>query len=331
VGEKEWKKPMCGLFGLIRNQACDPSLASDTFLALGSLAEERGTHAGGLAMALGGPAADRGDPAPGPRGAGAGVNSRADVTSGGWRVVKGHGAFGGVWRPSLRDPLDAAPAVLGHTRFATQGVVGHLSNASPLRVGGLIGTHNGDIDVSRLRDRFTLPEGEGHTDTEVLLMALDQAAGAIEPTLEVLSAAVGRTALVWTDRRRPRTVMLARTALSPLAVAFDAHGNLYWASNPGWFARTARHSGAPIPVGGVTPLTEGTLLVAEFADGRPRLTQRYGFTATARTLDEELAPRVAYLGFSHADKSADQKLLRHRTVADRARAEADAAPPELVP
>lgn len=304
---------MCGLFGLIRNQLCDPSPASETLLALGVLAEERGTHAAGLAMATGG--------APGAADGAAGntappVNALPDLTANGWRVVKGDGVFRGVWRPALRTPLDRAPAVLGHTRFATQGAVGRFPNSSPLRVGRIIGTHNGDIDVPRLRDRFPLRDPAGQTDTEVLLQALDQARGAIRPTLEVLAAAVGRTALAWTDRRRPHTVTLARTALSPLSFTFDGLGNLYWASNPAWFTAAARQSGVEMDPDRVVRMPEGSLVLLDHAGGRPRIAQWHRFRATARHLDEELAPRVAYLGFSPADRTADRLLADHATVSD---------------
>lgn len=302
---------MCGLFGFIRNQSSDPSPVSDTFLALGLLAEERGTHAAGLAMATA-----HGTPTPTVRGD---RNDLPDVTADGWRVVKGHGPFRRVWRPRLRDSLNLAPAVLGHTRFATQGAIGHLPNACPLRVGKTIGTHNGDIDVVRLRSRFTLPAPVGRTDTESLLLALDRAAGDIAETLEVLAAAVGRTALVWTDHRRPRTVMLARTAVSPLAVALDPHGNFFWATNPAWFTAAVDSAGGALSRSDVTPLLEGTLLVVDYTGGQPRIAERHTFAATARHLDEDLAPRVAYLGFDHADRVADQNRLTHRTVPDHVR------------
>ncbi|MEU5421447.1 hypothetical protein [Streptomyces sp. NPDC020667] len=300
---------MCGLFGFIRNEACgDPSRASVMCFQLGALAEERGTDAAGLAMATGATATVASP-----------VVSRRDMHAGGWRVVKGAGPFRKIWDPKLTDVLDRAPAVLGHTRWATQGDTRRLANSSPLQVGQLIGTHNGDVDALDLQSAYELPDPTGQTDTEVLMQALDQAGGVIAATLQVLESALGRAALAWTDRRWPNLVMLARTAVSPLAVAVDDDGNLFWASNPGWFPVAARRSGVRIQRERIWLMPEGTLLLVDYSTGAPLLAGRHRFTATARTRDDRLAPIVAYRGFSKGDRAADQKLINHRTLPDPVR------------
>jgi glucosamine 6-phosphate synthetase-like amidotransferase/phosphosugar isomerase protein len=300
---------MCGLFGVIRNEACDPSRASAMCVALGHLAEERGIDAAGLAMAT---------TTPSKRLAGRPNVSRRNVKSGGWRIVKDALPFGDVWNPSLLPDLDAAPAVLGHTRWATQGDVTRLANASPLQVGQLIGTHNGDVETLGLRIAYELPTPTGQTDTEVLYQALDQAAGVIHPTLDVLQATIGRAALVWTDRRWPQLMFLARTAVSPLAIAVDDKGNLYWASNPGWFRDAADACGVRIARDRIWLMPEGTLLLVDFASGSPRRAGNYTFPATARARDDRLASLVAYRGFTNADRRADQKVCGHLTKPERA-------------
>jgi hypothetical protein len=81
---------MCGLFGLSRAAgARHPEWASDAFVTLGVLAEERGADSAGVALF-------------GPQRA---INIvtrtiQGDVTDGGCRVVKGLGRFTDVWRPS---------------------------------------------------------------------------------------------------------------------------------------------------------------------------------------------------------------------------------------
>lgn len=94
---------MCGLFGMVRSPfAADPGRASDVFVMLGALAEERGTGSAGLAL-LGAQ--------PGLGGAG----------GAGCRVVSGRGGFSGVWRPELLSELDRAAVAIGHTRRAAPG------------------------------------------------------------------------------------------------------------------------------------------------------------------------------------------------------------------
>ncbi|MGW1616030.1 class II glutamine amidotransferase [Streptomyces sp. NPDC002285] len=309
---------MCGLFGVIRNQTCDPTRATIMCAALGQMAEERGKDSAGLAFATGETQQLNRRP----------VNNRRDVTAGGWRTVKGPGRFRDVWKSAYISALDAAPVALGHTRWATQGRT-TLVNSSPLQVGQLIGTHNGDVDAWRLRAEYDLPRATGETDTEVLYQALDQAGGIIMPTLDVLESTVGRAALVWTDRRWPQLVMLARTAVSPLSVAVDTDGNLYWASNPGWFRKAAR--AADVTIKKILMVPEGTLMMVDYSSGSPVPVDTRRFTATARAKDDRLAHIVAYRGFSIEDQAADEKVCRHRTLREPQRSRSVLPPLWLSP
>lgn len=283
---------MCGLFGLMRSPgARHPEWASDAFVALGTLAEERGVDSAGVAL-FG---------APGP------ISVRTptiqgDVTDGGCRLVKGRGRFTSVWRPGLLPDLDRAPIALGHTRWATQGSPSRLVNAGPLLAGSLVGTHNGDVEAAELRSRFALPPAAGGTDSEVIFQAL--AAG--HRPVTVLSALHGRAALVWADRARPGRLHLARGALSPLCVAVDAERNLYWASNPGWLHTVERHTRVRFRSGVL--IREGTYLTVE--DGEMHGTT---FTPTARPGDL-LMPDKVWLGFSARDRENDFAQRRHRVA-----------------
>ncbi|HEX2317130.1 MAG TPA: hypothetical protein VHJ17_25515, partial [Thermomonospora sp.] len=225
---------MCGLFGMLRSPTAEHrEWASDAFVALGALAEERGDDSAGVALFTGRPV-ESGTPVP---------TDAPDLSVDGCRIVKGRGRFSGVWNADLLPLLDHAPLALGHTRWATQGSPYELADASPLAVpgpgAGLVGTHNGDVDAGLLRARFGPGRGTGGTDSEQILRALAGRHTPAEVT-EVLAALVGRAALAWVDRARPDRVRLARAALSPLVVAVDAEGNLYWASNPRWFREVAR-------------------------------------------------------------------------------------------
>lgn len=95
------------------------------------------------------------------------------------------GAFSQLPVPKLVDDIAAADTVIGHTRAATQGAV-VLANASPMRVGRLIGAHNGDINA----------DVRGRTDSHVLLAALGAAEDGAAAT-NVLAGVNGRVALVW--------------------------------------------------------------------------------------------------------------------------------------
>jgi hypothetical protein len=194
---------MCGLFGLVRSPfADDPGRASDVFVALGALADERGPDAAGLAFfgawpGLGGQ---------GLGGQGLGGQSLGGQSLGGRRtgVVKGRGSFARVWRPELLPELDRTPVVLGHTHRDAPGSVRPDDRARILRL-------------------------------------LAGCAGPSEVT-GVLETLAGRAALVWVDRDRPTEVHLARAALSPLTVAVDTDQNIYWASDPRWFQEAQRHT-----------------------------------------------------------------------------------------
>lgn len=305
--EKKGNDHMCGLFGLIRSpEARDPSRASRILLELGRLAQERGRDAAGLAWAA--------TPDWPETTALKTVMAKREVTVGGWRVLKGTTPFHGVWRGRLRPELDEAAVVIGHTRWATQGAADKVINASPLLVGHLVGTHNGDISAMAARHEFGLWRQVGDTDTEVLLQALDGTGGVVGDMVHVLESVKGRAALAWADHRWPGMVMLARAALSPLALARDLDGNLFWASNPDWFARAAVRARTTIPRSRVWLAPEGTLLCVDVTEG-PCLADLVRFTPTARPGDERI-PFAVWRGFTKSDRAADEELLNHRLSAE---------------
>ncbi|RFS84472.1 hypothetical protein D0T12_12900 [Actinomadura spongiicola] len=304
---------MCGLFGVVRSPfADDPGRASDVFVALGALAEERGTDSAGLAL-LGGWPGLAGRP-----------GGERPEPGGGCRVVKGRGRFSGVWRSEFLPELDRAPVVLGHTRWATQGSTAEPNNAGPLVVAGadgpsttggaiVVAAHNGDIDAAGLRSRFPLPPAAGTTDSEPIFQALAGCEGPSDVT-GVLEALVGRAALVWVDRDRPTEVHLARAALSPLTVAVDTDQNIYWASNPRWFREVQEHTRVTFVT--VVMLREGTYLKVgmEHRPGRrdvPDVLATATFLPTAR--DTDMDDRV-WTGFTADDEECDRAGLLHRVV-----------------
>jgi glutamine---fructose-6-phosphate transaminase (isomerizing) len=292
---------MCGLFGLLRCPGADHrERASAAFVLLGVLAEERGTDAAGVALLR---ARTEAVPAP------AGCARFSDVRFGGVRVAKAQGRFSRLWHPGLDGDLDRAAVAIGHTRWATQGGRG-LAAASPLLAGTLVGTHNGDVDAAALRALFGLRRGPGGTDSEAVFQALAGTRDAAGQAA-VLAAMRGRAALAWADRAQPRRVYLARAALSPLAVASDADGNLWWASNPQWLRVAQQETG--IRLTQLKLLAEGTYAVLAAGGGRVRMAGRRRFVPVARPSDVRFqAP--AWRGFTAADRLAAQHpdMIRRR-------------------
>jgi len=304
---------MCGIFGMVRAQDSDPTWASNVFVALGHLAEERGRDAAGFALV--------GDRAPAgragsPRAAAAPDDAihRGEVDLGACRVVKDTRRWGLLWRREYVRALDAAAAAFGHTRHASQGDPGTLVNASPLVVGeGLVGVHNGDVDADALRRDLPagIPPSSGGTDSEVLLLALDGARGDLLGTCDVLETVIGLAALAWVDQGAPDLVYVARGALCPLAVATDVRGNLYWASSPTWFRRLDERSGGRLGFE-VERVPEGMLL-AIAASGSPAIRARCSFEPVARPGDDWRFPSI-WNGVDRVDVEAFQAEASHRTA-----------------
>jgi glutamine phosphoribosylpyrophosphate amidotransferase len=305
---------MCGIFGMVRStRDPDPAWASSVFVALGHLAEQRGSDAAGLLLVDGG---DEGAP-DGGAGEPAEPIRRGDVRLGRCRVVKGTSRWARVWRPELLPALDGARVVLGHTRHASQGAAGALANAAPLVVGeGLIGAHNGDVDAEALRRGLPVALGpaRGETDSEVLLLALDRVRGDLDAAGDVLASACGLATLAWVDRHAPDLVQLARAALCPLAIATDARDNLYWASSPAWFRRLDEQTGGRLGFE-VERVREGTLL-AVAPGARPSIHAKRSFEAVARPGDGWRFPSI-WNGLDHQDVDAFLAESCHRTAASR--------------
>lgn len=260
-----------------------------------------------------------------------------------------------------RDAATNAKVLLGHTRYATRGDKKSLANASPLLVGNLIGTHNGGVAIAELIEKYQLPAPQGETSSEIIFRSLDQALNqaqfqsqshaetgienqAVTPTMsgssstgkaivslppkpdlrqiaEVLEQLRGRAALAWIDRNRPRTLYLARTALSPLAIGWDCYGNFYWASNPRWFSQLDELSNDLFQFEGVRPLEEGTLLVVE--PGKSRLTQSQDrpiqmlterhFQSYVRPQEAKLSEESLWRGLTPEQIEWEQAHLHHQS------------------
>lgn len=280
---------MCGLFGVVLPQGSTADYTHDQtrsdqtsvdLTMLGLAAEERGVDAAGLAT----------------------FNDQR-----GWLTSRTVGPFAHLVRqPTYRGLVGQVRTALGHTRAATQG--GRtIAQASPLAVGDLLGTHNGDLDpdsIPRTPGRRTSQT----TDSQLLFAALSTAHRGgrlrLARIVEVLSNARGRAALAWTDTTRTDgRVWLARAGLSPLAVLVDDDGAVWWASNPGWLREIRPH-------GDIRLLHEGTVWALTPRQGQVTVQHLASFKPTVRPYDDRIS--AIWRGFSPADRWNDQTQLRHR-------------------
>lgn len=289
---------MCGLFGTIRPHQYPQQMrttAATALIDLGYLAEERGVDSAGIATLHSRTLArlPHADPAV------------REQTTGRWRIRTALGAFGTQLPEShqVRSNLVSARIVLGHTRWATQGVT-TLDNASPLNAGDIIGTHNGDV---------TAPTRNGSTDSAWLFTQLNNTT-TIRATAAVLTSLRGRAALAWVRRSRPDLVFLARTALSPLATATDRAGGLWWASNPEWLREL--DGWHDLELTNPVQMVEGTLLVLRSDREEVTLSAHRRFTATSRPHDERIAHSAAWRGFTIADRRNELDLRNHQVLTE---------------
>lgn len=295
---------MCGLFGALHcGDADGVGAVAAVVAALGILSEERGRDASGVAIIT--PGSVNKEPAT------AEQASTQVLQEDGLTLVKDAGSFTDLL-PRLSEHLLAPGSVfIGHTRWATQGDAKALINASPMLAGHLVGTHNGDVEVSSVPDSKRIShEVVGGTDTEVLYRALDTARRDRRKLTKVLRSIRGRAALAFIDREDTSRLFLARAALSPLSIAYDTAGNLYWASNPDWFRTVSKQIGVEFV--SITLVPEGHLLTVDTLTGEIADVRR--FTPTCRESDLALIDTAVHRNFHSGDRATDRTLMRHQVA-----------------
>lgn len=300
---------MCGIFGMVRSTtATNPERATAVFVELGRLSVERGRDSAGFALAN-----------PDWTGQATEATKRdaeqVMIRHNGVTIIKNTVAFHDLWDDEEYLPLVAAHRIgVGHTRYATQGNRTSNLNVSPLALGTLIGTHNGDVDTYTVRNKFGLPAAHGGTDTEVLYRALHRDRRDRRNIVKTLTAVEGRAALAWLDREKADRVYLARAALSPLSTAFDAQGNFYWASNPRWFRDIDAMFDHAIGFHTVTMIAEGSLLTIDAGSAEPVVADVRRFEPICRASDSRLGDGVVWRGFDKADITIDKAQVNHRVA-----------------
>jgi len=300
---------MCGIFGLVRNENADhPERATAVLAELGKRSVSRGRDSAGVAFI---PMITSSSSVPATR---TQANSKVTTLGGGVVVVKDTDTFDNVWRDKRDIPFaSSSTLMIGHTRAATQGSKSDRTNASPLAVGTLIGTHNGDIDDTTVSNWLSQEDKTsfGGTDTETLYRAINSVKSHRGKVREILETAQGRIALAWYDRRLPGRMFLARGGLSPLSISYDREGNLYWASNPQWFRDIDAQFKGAIGFHSTFLVPEGRLITVRFSTGEPVVDDMREFIPTVRYSDTYLPDTIVWRDFDKADLAADQKAKTH--------------------
>lgn len=161
-------------------------------------------------------------------------------------------------RPTLPG---ATRAVIGHTRFATQGDAAWGFNNHPVRVGDTYLAHNGHVsNQSEVANLGYRPMAEVDS---ALLAALVDAQPDPVAALDLMHQVKGSAAVTYTNPvKAPGVVVLARVYSSPLYV-WNGRKAVVWASTPEAIigAWSATFQGAPPVASKVTALAEGEAVV----------------------------------------------------------------------
>lgn len=298
---------MCGLFGgICVSTDHETTLVAAVVTAMGKHSEERGRDSAGLAIAQPRTATDDTCDHTEPT---TQHTTEAATTIDNVVTLRGFGRFHTLPTHTLPTP-EVGAVLLGHTRAASQGDVHEYANTSPLHIGAITGTHNGDVSAAsvpltqKARTHIT-----GDTDSAAVFAALHAAANDRRKMTQAFRKIRGRGAYAFIDRRSPHRLYLVRTAFTPLCFTYDQHGNFYYASNPDWFRRV-QNSNPDVLFQDPTLLPEGMLLTIDTRTGEPIDARR--FTPTCRPKDESIGEMTAYRGFTAQDKALDKTLRRHK-------------------
>ena len=128
----------------------------------------------------------------------------------------------------LAVPKDAK-TLIGHTRWATQGLPENNDNNHPIDANGIVGVHNGYIsnDYKLFREVLGLETRIAEVDSEAAFALL----GSEDlSTVDALTMIQGSAALAWLDTSEPDILNLARISWSPLIIGKTDKGSLLFAS-----------------------------------------------------------------------------------------------------
>ena len=113
-----------------------------------------------------------------------------------------------IYTEAVETMDNSTGAILGHTRYATQGSPKVNSNNHPIKAGSVVGTHNGWVsNDDELFDKFNL-DRFAEVDSEVLFRMFDKASNLGEFKEKMLSKVKGAVSMVWADSEFPNYVYI---------------------------------------------------------------------------------------------------------------------------
>ena len=121
-------------------------------------------------------------------------------------------------------------AIIGHTRYATQGSPKVSYNNHPIRAGHIIGTHNGSIwNDAELEEMFDIDERMGTVDSEIFFRLLGDTP--LEDFIDCkLPSVNGFISSVWSDVNHPNIVYMLK-GNKPLSMVYSKkYDSFFYAS-----------------------------------------------------------------------------------------------------
>jgi amidophosphoribosyltransferase len=192
---------MCGLVGIINKKDDSRTMFEnrqirDSFIDMTKTANSRGGHSTGFAI----------------------VQRDGDYLL----IKRNKNAFLFFLEESVQNALDfidnGTSAIIGHTRYSTQGSPKFNENNHPIRANNTIGTHNGSVwNDDELFDKFGL-ERFAEVDSEVLFRLYDYSDN-FKDFVDKLKLVKGRVSMVWQDLEFPEYVYLFK-GNNPLEIAY---------------------------------------------------------------------------------------------------------------
>lgn len=189
----------------------------------------------------------------------------------------------------------SSPLAIGHTRFATQGEPSNSWNNHPIRVGPVVGVHNGmiDNDSQIFRDhKDQIGKRDAQVDSEAVFQLISKLAPhnakiddpeRVKAVIEQLEKIRGSMAIAWLDAQSYRGLNLARGESSPLLVGLTKSGSTFFSSLQSALEVVERQYAVEFEA--IVPLKEGEYVIydgpqlVEWKDWEPptrwhRVTQR---------------------------------------------------------
>jgi glucosamine 6-phosphate synthetase-like amidotransferase/phosphosugar isomerase protein len=140
-------------------------------------------------------------------------------------------------------PVDAKTAIF-HTRFATLGSPLNNLNNHPIRVGDVVGVHNGHVSNHReIFANYSSIARKAEVDSEAIFSMLASYKSSESKPSELLGLLDGGAAVAWLDVRSGTDLHLARCCSSPLAVGQTVAGSFIFASTQVLLGKAVKESG----------------------------------------------------------------------------------------